>query len=190
MLCWASRLLIICLYPSNSVLLVAAVVCLLFFILFIIFLFSPPHYPFYVRLCLTIFAATQSTSVILDGGASNAAAYGYRHVTSDGSTLTLADTARLYMMNTNGNAYQVPTPLFSSTSCSSLPTLPLLLHTLSHYMYRCSISSTKSSATTSILLWLVVEEMQLCISIPCPQVSTLPLVSSSFFSLVSFNLFV
>ena len=61
---------------------------------------------------LTLFVAAQSLSVVLEGGAPTVNSYAGK-VSSDGTTLTLSGTARLYMLNANGNAYQVLI-LFSS----------------------------------------------------------------------------
>ena len=66
---------------------------------------------------LTLFAAAQSFSVVLEGGAPTVNTYAGK-VSSDGTTLTLSSTAHLYMLNANGNAYQVP-PVHSIFTLSS-----------------------------------------------------------------------
>ena len=102
---------------------------------------------------LTLFAAAQSLSVVLEGGAPTVNSYAGK-VSSDGTTLTLSGTARLYMLNANGNAYQVFNNILLFSVCSHLLTI----------FCSCLISSTKRSATMSIPLKLDVEVMERCIS--------------------------
>ena len=102
---------------------------------------------------LTLFAAAQSLSVVLEGGAPTVNSYAGK-VSSDGTTLTLSGTARLYMLNANGNAYQVFNNILLFSPCSHLLTI----------FCSCLISSTKRSATMSIPLKLDVEVMERCIS--------------------------